>query len=138
MHTISDHFIGKPYRVGGEGPDDYDCYGLTRAIAAERGFELPRQSTAESVEMREAIFATEPSSYLDIVCFPEPFDLTVFDFGRPGLHIATMTAEPGRFIHVAEFTKTVRIDRLGVTPYRENIYGFYRPIYKNRIAATTA
>ncbi len=127
-------FIGKPYQAGGCGPDCYDCYGLAAAIALERGFELPAQSTPESVEMRELLFAKSPSKYLEPVESAQPWDLVVFDHKRMGLHIATMTDEPGRFIHVAELTRTVCIGHVKDPLYRDFIYGFYRLVHQVRIA----
>lgn len=35
-------YVGKPYQLGGEGPDVYDCRGLLRAVMRDHfGVELP-------------------------------------------------------------------------------------------------
>jgi cell wall-associated NlpC family hydrolase len=36
--------LGKPYRLGAEGPDYYDCSGLTQTIYGQFGIKLPRTS----------------------------------------------------------------------------------------------
>ncbi len=171
-----DRYVGRPYQAGAEGPDAYDCYGLARSIAAERGLYLPPQASMDAVLMRSQIFAGEASAYLipinklsipriqgprrplrpdrvgALPITPEqrggaprgswpdpgPGDLVVINAGRLGLHIATLLNEPGRMIHVAESTGTVRIERLDYPPYARNIYGFYRPYNQIRQPSAAA
>ena len=123
-------YIGKPYRPGAEGPDTYGCWGLARAIAADRGFLLPRQRSQAGADLRLDLFAGRKPAGLLKLDAPEPWALIVFDLNRFGLHVGTVTAEPGRFIHVAELTVTVRIDRIG-NPLFSKPYGIYR--LENRI-----
>lgn len=40
-------YIGKPYAAGGQGPDEYDCWGLARAILSHGGHELPPLSIGQ-------------------------------------------------------------------------------------------
>ena len=42
--------LGKPYVFGGNGPNVYDCSGLTRAAYAVLDIHLPRTSQAQSVQ----------------------------------------------------------------------------------------
>lgn len=41
--------LGKPYVFGGNGPNVYDCSGLTRAAYEHVGWHLPRTSEAQSL-----------------------------------------------------------------------------------------
>ncbi len=38
---------GKPYKYGGNGPDSYDCSGLTKASFAAAGVSIPRTAKAQ-------------------------------------------------------------------------------------------
>ena len=126
-------YIGKPYRPGAEGPIAYDCWGLARSIAADRGFDLPRQRSQAGADLRLDLFAGREPAGLIKLDAPEPWALIVFDLKRFGLHVGTMIAEPGRFIHVAELTGTARLDRLS-NPLFSKPYGQYR--LENRIHRT--
>jgi cell wall-associated NlpC family hydrolase len=40
--------IGKPYVWGAEGPDSFDCSGLTQYVYAQAGLDLPRRAISQS------------------------------------------------------------------------------------------
>jgi NlpC/P60 family protein len=40
--------IGRPYVWGAEGPDSFDCSGLTQYVYREVGIELPRRAISQS------------------------------------------------------------------------------------------
>ncbi len=39
---IINDLIGKPFKNGGRGPGEYDCYGLCREVYHRLGIELPQ------------------------------------------------------------------------------------------------
>jgi cell wall-associated NlpC family hydrolase len=41
-------FIGRPYVWGAEGPNSFDCSGLTQYVYQEFGVELPRRAISQS------------------------------------------------------------------------------------------
>lgn len=41
-------FIGRPYVWGGEGPDAFDCSGLTQFVYREFAVDLPRRAVSQS------------------------------------------------------------------------------------------
>jgi NlpC/P60 family len=40
--------IGRPYEWGAEGPDTFDCSGLTQYVYREVGIDLPRRAISQS------------------------------------------------------------------------------------------
>ncbi len=48
MSDWADQFLGCAYRLGAQGPDEYDCWGLVRAaVRARHGIEIPAARTAQ-------------------------------------------------------------------------------------------
>lgn len=45
---IAAGLIGRPYVWGAEGPDAFDCSGLTQYVYGEIGIELPRRAISQS------------------------------------------------------------------------------------------
>jgi hypothetical protein len=129
-------YIGRGFHIGGRGPQEFDCYGLAKEIAKNRGYFLPEQDTPESVDCRLAIFQKEICPYLEPIERPLPYCLVVFDFRGRGLHIGTVTDRPGRFIHCSSSTKRVVVSKLKDINFNRHIYGFYRLTNKNPV--TTA
>ncbi|MGW2203100.1 NlpC/P60 family protein [Streptomyces sp. NPDC001774] len=69
--------IGKPYEWGAEGPESYDCSGLTSQAWASAGREIPRTSqeqwrTLPRVELREL----RPGDL--VVYFPEATHVAIY------------------------------------------------------------
>lgn len=50
-------YLGKPYVLGADGPDSYDCWGLARAVFKERlGLDMPQvdvRNHTNGVAMKE-------------------------------------------------------------------------------------
>jgi len=133
----TDDYIGRPYISGGDGPDGYDCYGLARAIAADRGFVLPAQRSVDGVALREAVFDRRLCQWTEPIDRPEPWSLIVFDHKSLGLHVGTIIDVPGKFIHVSQLSGSVRIDRIRNRLFKRP-YGYHRLTYPDRIAAAAS
>lgn len=57
--------LGKPYLLGAEGPNAYDCSGLTQTVFARFGYKLPRVSSAQaSVGVPVSFAELEPGDLL--------------------------------------------------------------------------
>jgi hypothetical protein len=45
---LAERLIGRPYVWGAEGPDSFDCSGLTQYVYQEVGIDLPRRAINQS------------------------------------------------------------------------------------------
>ncbi|MDP9022653.1 MAG: NlpC/P60 family protein [Actinomycetota bacterium] len=103
--------VGKPYRWGAEGPDAYDCSGLTKWAWAKAGVALPHSS-----RMQYQVTARVPRSDL------RPGDLMFF--GSPIHHVALYIGN-GKVVEAPYSGERVRInDR---TVHRSDLVGIGRP-----------
>ena len=103
--------IGKPYRWGGNGPNAYDCSGLTRFAWRAAGVDLPRSSRAQYA-------ATTRISRGDL----QPGDLVFYH--SPISHVA-MYIGGGKVVEAPYSGNSVRIRHDGLT--RRGIVGYGRP-----------
>lgn len=101
--------MGKPYRWGAEGPDSYDCSGLTLWAWAHAGVSLPHNSGAQYA-------ATPRVAQNDW----QPGDLLFF--GSPIHHVA-MYIGNGRMVEAPYTGSQVRIN----DAYRPDYVGAGRP-----------
>jgi hypothetical protein len=46
--ALASRMIGRPYVWGAEGPNSFDCSGLTQYVFGEYGVELPRRAISQS------------------------------------------------------------------------------------------
>jgi peptidoglycan DL-endopeptidase CwlO len=102
----------KPYVYGAEGPDSFDCSGLTMAAWGAAGVSLPR-TTYEQYD------ATTRVAYADL----QPGDLVFFN----GNSHMGMYVGGGKMIHAPHTGSTVQIVDISSGYYRQNFYGAGRP-----------
>ena len=101
--------LGKPYRFGAEGPDSFDCSGLTKAAWASAGVGLPHSAAGQSDMMRRVDRA-------DL----RPGDL-VFYYGDR--HHVGMYVGDGRVIDAPRTGEQIGIRQVDFAP----IAGYGRP-----------
>ena len=69
--------IGKPYRWGAEGPDAYDCSGLTSRAWARAGVDVPRTSQRQWAELpRVRLSELRPGDL--VLYFPKATHVAVY------------------------------------------------------------
>jgi cell wall-associated NlpC family hydrolase len=101
--------IGKPYEWGTEGPDTYDCSGLTSQAWAHAGQPIPRTSQEQWDQLQKV-----PLSEL------RPGDLVVYF--PEATHVALYLGD-GMVIHAPRPDATVKVSPLAANP----VLGAVRP-----------
>ncbi|TDC40804.1 C40 family peptidase [Micromonospora sp. KC213] len=101
--------IGKPYRWGAEGPNGYDCSGLTLAAWAKAGVRLPHNA-------RQQRRVTASVSRTDL----RPGDLV---FYYTDLHHVGMYVGAGWVVHASRAGMPVRMKRVDDGP----VHSYGRP-----------
>lgn len=101
--------LGTPYEWGGNGPDSYDCSGLTTHAWGTVGVTFPRSSSLQKQHLPPV-----PIEHL------RPGDLIFF--GDPVHHVGLYIGD-GEMVNAPYTGTTVRIDSI----YRSDINGAGRP-----------
>ncbi|WP_159079496.1 C40 family peptidase [Plantactinospora sp. BC1] len=101
--------LGKPYRWAGDGPDGYDCSGLTSAAWAAAGVRLPHNAARQYRAVTRISRAARQAG--DLV------------FYYRDLHHVAIYIGGGKIIHAPRTGTRIRIDRVDYQP----IVGYGRP-----------
>lgn len=124
--------VGKPFKDGARGPDEFDCWGLTMAAMKLFGYELPEfHISAFASAMIDEKIADQRQTWQELPA-PQPGCVIIMRFGCQNHvnHIATYIGQ-GLMLHTREKTGSV-IERFNTPVFRALIQGFYLPpeIYK--------
>ena len=126
-------WIGLPYADKGRGPDAYDCWGLARAVLAERGMALPDYAEAYTrAADHDSVAVAVRAGLADgwqPVDKPQAFDLVILNIAQRPWHCGVMVA-PDRFLHVMPPGPKGQafscIERIDSPRWARRIEGFYR------------
>ncbi|MEW8995407.1 NlpC/P60 family protein [Clostridium sp.] len=88
-------FLGVPYQWGGNGPNTFDCSGLTKYVYAGCGKSLPRVA-------QDQMNAGTPVSQ------PEPGDLVFFGSGGYAYHVGIYVGN-NSYLHAPQDNEVVKI-----------------------------
>jgi len=95
--------LGKPYCWGGNGPDCWDCSGLTSAAWAQAGVSLPRSSGSQiSAGTRVSMSQLQPG---DLVFYYSPIS-------HVGIYIGN-----GQIVHATHPGDVVSVDPVDMMPF---------------------
>lgn len=112
--------VGKPYRWGAEGPDSFDCSGLTQQAWRRAGRALPRTSQEQWRQL--------PRVPMDEL---RPGDLVVYF--EEATHVAVYLGD-GRVVHAPRPGTRVKVSPIAANP----VLGAVRPDPSERTAADPA
>lgn len=132
--------LDKHYKLGGRGPDYYDCYGLVKEMYRRYGKEIPEYySNPDFAEIAKKVnfeagkadtrwhkITKEESTRVIRNAFGDiyikPHCLIVLRMGRFGCHIGFILNEL-QFIHCWDRADSVIIERIDY--WKNNILGAY-------------
>jgi cell wall-associated NlpC family hydrolase len=115
--------IGKPFRFGGRGPDEYDCWGLVRECLRRQGLNPPDYPSAELGTVNAATLAQAAPAWTAVQT--PAFGCVVAFRMNCGMasHVGIVVGRH-QFLHVLEHTHTC-VERLSSPLWRNRITGFY-------------
>ncbi|QNI37531.1 C40 family peptidase [Edaphobacter albus] len=117
---IVDDLIGKPYRLGGRGPDGYDCAGLVVELLCRRNIPIRIPDTTDS--RTRNVIAMQTILAARWAGVEKPFRGCLV-FLKPD-HVGVMVNRR-QFIHAAEDIGQVCIEYLDSGVWRPRFDGFY-------------
>jgi cell wall-associated NlpC family hydrolase len=104
---------GKPYRWGAQGPDAYDCSGLTQRAYQSAGIQLPRTSAAQATVGHRI----PPSAGIAAL---KPGDLVFWAYNPADLrtvHHVAIYLGGGKVIQAPQTGDVVKISAMWLTGY---------------------
>jgi cell wall-associated NlpC family hydrolase len=119
--TLAADLIGKPWRAGAAGPDDFDCWNLVRFISLhDHGRELPPIAPADYGVLacaRAVARTSEHANWFDVPS-PAPGDVGLMAHARHPSHCGIWIPDDGgKVLHCVEGAGVVshRLDQLRST-----------------------
>ncbi len=119
--------IGRPYKAGGRGPSDFDCWGLCMYLAEKIGGSLPdiavpedRQEHGKLIERQRRCFRKLRHAVAGCLVLFRIID----DRNRVKWHIGTILPDRQHFIHTTQ-NLGVHIASLNRQPWKLFTEGFY-------------
>lgn len=111
-------FIGVPYVYGADGPESFDCTGLTCYVYKHFGVSLPRSAKSQGY--------TDYGTKITDTSKLMPGDLLFFNHSNGIVGHAGIYVGDGKFIHAPNTGAKVRIDVLKA----RNSFAFARRVFK--------
>lgn len=123
---ISD-YIGLPFKDGGRGPKEYDCWGLAMAVMKNYGYYLPDYHISAFDAAKIAFEIKSQRCLWTELKQPVKGCVVVMRFGTSALvnHVGVYIGN-GRFVHAREKTGSC-IERLDNPVFKKLVAGFYLP-----------
>lgn len=115
--AYAEEYLGTPYVLGGNGPNQFDCSGFTKYVYSHFGYTLNRTATDQ---LQNAVSVSKDEL--------QPGDLVFFKYrtSKPVSHVGIYIGN-GEFIHASTNRYVVQIDQMESGHYA-NVYVYARRI----------
>lgn len=115
--AYAEEYLGTPYVLGGNGPNQFDCSGFTKYVYSHFGYTLNR-TAADQLQNGVSVSKDEL----------QPGDLVFFKYrtSKPVSHVGIYIGN-GEFIHASTNRYVVQIDQMESGHYA-NVYVYARRI----------
>lgn len=115
--AYAEEYMGTPYVLGGNGPNQFDCSGFTKYVYSHFGYTLNRTATDQ---LQNGVSVSKDEL--------QPGDLVFFKYrtSKPVSHVGIYIGN-GEFIHASTNRYVVQIDQMESGHYA-NVYVYARRI----------
>ena len=115
--AYAEEYLGTPYVLGGNGPNQFDCSGFTKYVYSHFGYTLIRTATDQ---LQNGVSVSKDEL--------QPGDLVFFKYrtSKPVSHVGIYIGN-GEFIHASTNRYVVQIDQMESGHYA-NVYVYARRI----------
>ena len=115
--AYAEEYLGTPYVLGGNGPNQFDCSGFTKYVYSHFGYTLNRTATDQ---LQNGVSVSKDEL--------QPGDLVFFKYrtSKPVSHVGIYIGN-GEFIHASTNRYVVQIDQMESVHYA-NVYVYARRI----------
>lgn len=115
--AYAEEYLGTPYVLGGNGPNQFDCSGFTKFVYSHFGYTLNRTATDQ---LQNGVSVSKDEL--------QPGDLVFFKYrtSKPVSHVGIYIGN-GEFIHASTNRYVVQIDQMESGHYA-NVYVYARRI----------
>ena len=115
--AYAEEYLGTPYVLGGNGPNQFDCSGFTKYVYSHFGYTLNRTATDQ---LQNGVSVSKDELH--------PGDLVFFKYrtSKPVSHVGIYIGN-GEFIHASTNRYVVQIDQMESGHYA-NVYVYARRI----------
>lgn len=129
MHWAAD-YLGKPWRIGANGPTHYDCWGLVRAVYADRlQIALPAAGLEfDDMAKQLEVFRDHPErGRWSQVARPTEYDAVLMAHGRYPVHVGVwIEAGPSQRVLHACRPAVIAQDTVALKAHGYRVCGVYR------------
>lgn len=118
--------LGKPFQLGGRGPDYYDCWGLCLEVGERKGIIYPTGFTPiDTSEQDIAIRDKRDGDFIKLIK-PEPYCIVTFMVTPPFIdHCGIVLPDCKHFLHIMK-GHSVAKQRLDHKILVKRLDGFYK------------